>query len=363
MTQALHYANMALGWGGPQQAPALQTNLLDTATKKSGFAYYSEIARTLNEVWFCVSAVGGTLGANDIRVDVFNQVSFIPGTSQANSVVVATTPTGAALVKVTGLTYAMAAETPFWIVISNAAASPGTNNFTVVDGQGDTWDYGDIGQDGPTFSLRERTTDGTTWATSVNRTQNILLKFSDGSIHGICPSAYAVESSANCVYSGRKLGSRLTWPNAAPRIAIGRMSMLVRKAGTPTGKRQYEILEVGNNTPLGTSKGVDPVLMFGTSNGYWIPLVFPTPIIWNPGHDYRIVCSETTQSDASSDRLELFPFTFPNDATVLAQIPFQCQKTYWDGSVWTDTPTQGIPFKLQLADTPARQAYGFGAAA
>lgn len=341
----LHRNGFLMGFGGINAAPGIATRQINTANIKVAFCLVPNVTKTLSSVGVYVSAVQGVLGASDMVVQICADNNFTPGSVLATGTQVDATPTGAALVRFTGLSQVLTAGTLYWIVISNAAVSPGSNNFTILEGTEDNA-QGLSQMDAPFFGTRKTTTDGTTYSSVARRTNNILLTYTDATYDGIVWSAYAAETQANCVYATRELGNVFTLPSYG-RLNLSGISMMVGRSGNPTGNMLYKVYDdsglIGNTIGIPQTATLSGFSAFTRDN-------FTTPLILEPGGTYRVVIAETAQSDTSTNRYIGHPFTIPNDSILKGQMPFlgTAKKTYSTdaGATWTDTDTQAIPMYL-----------------
>lgn len=338
-----------MGVGSTGTASTLIT--INTALRKVGFALLPRASKTISGVKFNVNSVGGTLGAGDIKVEVYSDNGAqAPNASMSSTTTVTATPTGAALVEATGLSQAVTAGTPVWLVISNVNATPAVNNFVLLGGASDT-NANIVGGTGSfsVYGTRKQTDDGgTTWtAASVSSTFAIIITYSDGSVDGICLSGIATEVTANTVYAARELGNLFTYSGIA-RLRVSGITFFPAKTGTPTGNMLYKLYEVDTGLSYLTV-AIAPALI--TTAFRAVPLYFNEdttnfPVL-NPGYQYRAVIAESSQSDTSANRYTTAIHSISNNATVLGQKGFNgtLQKTY-NNAGWTETPTDFVPFYL-----------------
>lgn len=162
--------------------PSTGTLAISASTTRLLLTWLQEDAQTLSKLKIFVSAVGGTLAATDMSFDLVDfAAGAISSTTTPNAAIetrtsVTTTPTGAAWVEATGFTTALTAGKKYGVVIKNANASPGTNNFTVrwTTGIAD----GSIPGSGAIGWHKAHSTDsGSTYGTGVQYVSGLRLEF------------------------------------------------------------------------------------------------------------------------------------------------------------------------------------------
>jgi hypothetical protein len=290
--------------------------------------------QSLDTVTVYVSAVGGTLDADDLRCDIFsNTAAGIPDATLGNTATVDATPTGAAYVKFTfGTPVALTANTKYWVVLQNDAADAATNYPTYLWGLGmgrfltestaNTWGWGKV------HSINA----GVAWATGAQGTAvGILLHYStDSSSSGLVMSAQQ-SGTADLVYDTRMQGAVCTIDSNATFNVSG-ICAYVYKTGTP-GDLTFKLYN--NTTSLGTTVSV-PV--GNVTSGKWIYAPFATSVSVTGGTALlRIVAATTGGTTGNYYRIGWY--SVQNVAGNLAQGPFggTWKHTYYDGASWTDT--------------------------
>jgi len=329
--------------------PGVATLAMSASTTRLLFMFVPFELKTLSKVKFFVSAVAGTLGANDIVCELWSMpTGNLVGSNTAPSALiesrntVTTTPTGAAWVEVTGYTgtSALTAGTLYALVISNANGTPSTNNFTVRwTTNSQTTSLGSLGAWG--WAKKHSTDGGTTYATAVGFVGGIRLEFSDATFIGIPVENASVTAVGDGVYADRELGVKFTTP-ADVRKRVRRIGTRINVFNTPTGQPRYRIYR--GTALVGTS---EPAPQRSTTNYLILPVL--STVILEPSTIYRVVLGETTQSDASTNRFNLYEYTVENNANSKALMPFGgWVKTYWDGTQWIDTDTSSLIFFMEL---------------
>lgn len=330
------------------------TTALSAANTWYGLSFTPSEDKTLSKVKFYVTAVSGTLAATDVRCDVYDSSTGSPGTSQANTTTVTSTPTGAGWVECTGFSYALTAGKLYWIVIKNMNGTPASNNFTVQSFAGAFSGTMDAHSAHNPWS-RKTTTDGSTWGTTTSTgVGGMRLEYSDGSMDGLPIQTTANTAVGDGVYSGRMVGSYFTMPtNASVNVRCVAM-YIIKGAGSPTGYPVFKLYS-GTSSPtlMATSANIGTASTDFTNGGIHYGCFSSSQNLVG-GTVYRVVLAETTQSDASSARYNTTIVTIENSAGSKALTLFgSTQKTYYDGATWTETDTDYAPFGLILdTDTP-----------
>lgn len=343
----LHRNGFLMGFGGMNATPGVGTRQFNTANIKVAFCLIPSATKTLSQIGVYLSAITGTLIAGDMKVQICaDNGAFGPGSVLTTGTTVDAVPTGAGVVRFTGLSQVLIAGTIYWIVISNAAGSPSTNNFTMAQGTAGNA-QALTGMDAPFFGTRKTSTDGgSTYPDIARATHNVLLEYSDSTQDGMLWTDYAAETSLHSVYEDRELGNVFTTP-ANARLRIAGVAMMTSRTGTPTGNFIYKIYE-GDNLKA-TTIGL-PATGILTGFSAFNRDNFAAPVTLEPATVYRVVMAETAQTDTLSNRFNAYPFTIPDDPIIHEQMPFQgtARKTYSTngGGSFTDTDTQAIPMYL-----------------
>jgi hypothetical protein len=318
---------------------------LNTAANAGWLAYgfNSRKSGTVNKITVRVSAVNGTLDGNDLTCEIYSQKATTPftvGTSLASSATVTATPTGAAYVEFTGFSQAVVAGTQYYIVLKNAAAAPTTDYPTYLYGVAGTSLNTLVGSLAAWGSNVLTSTDsGTNWTNAqLGVTPNYRIEYSDGSFEGFAFSAIGIDTT-NSIYSAREAGAKFTTPVSAKFVLAG-LAFGVAKSGTPTGDVRFRLYE---GVTLIATTGTMPLGNL-TATGT-IPLYFATPQTLKPNTVYRVVVSETTQADTSSNRYQIGFTTIQDDANTKALVPLGMVQTYTSDAtanpvVFTDTDTK-----------------------
>lgn len=334
------------------------TLALSAANTWLGFTFVSPSGKTLSKVKAFVSAVSGTPAASDATLDLFSDNVGIPNTSVEGPKTATGTPTASAWLEWTGFTTGLTAGTRYWLIFKNANASPGTHNFTYRYGTTQTAPVPIISTQGTTaagawgWNKLHSTDGGSTWVTAIPNVFGWRLEYSDGSFDGLPYSNIVIGAAATWVYGNREVGVLVTTPNNAT-LNIKGVAFLANKVGTPTGSLRARLYN--GVTLLATSANSIPATFVGTGNpAHAWEFYFATTQSVAPGSSLRVVLSETTQSDTSSNVYRSYEYTVENDANSRALCPFgNCQQTITTDAtanpvVFSETNTVFTPFALIL---------------
>jgi hypothetical protein len=337
--------------------------------------------KSVTEVSAYISNVIGTLGANDLQCDVMIDSNGIPGTPPGSSIGNSNTlaggaPSSAGWIRFTGITGASTTfGTAYWLLFRNGNGTPTSNypqfRFTPSNSI-PFWDGGST-----TFwSLGKKvsTDGGSTWtAGSVATIGGWRIKFSDGSYWGF-PVQNAAAGTDKVFSTGGTgyLGMKFTTPPGAQLNVTG-MTFYSKVQDSSSGNRVVAIYLDSGTGSLGAQQGSDAnVVLNGIVNaggsGYYHQK-FPSVITLQPATSYRAVIRSSAGSSTSYHSCPT-EYTIDSDSNSLAILPggsesggATFQKTYWNGSAWTDTNTSLLPFALTLDNTGEFTASGSGAGA
>jgi hypothetical protein len=140
-------------------------------------------------------------------------------------------------------------------------------------------------------------------------------------------------------YSTREVGVKFTTPTNGKFRVIG-ITFFIFRNGTPTGNLRYRLY---NGTSLvDTTVSTVPNTQTTNGNAQYIPLYFSTTQSLSANTTYRITIAESSQSDTSSNYYSSYKYTCGTDTGYSSLLPFNgtFQKTYYDGSSWTDYSDQ-----------------------
>ncbi len=337
MAVAPYRSGQRLGWFPPAPS-STSTSQINAAAAWYAVSFVADSARTLSAVRVFVSAVSGTLGASDITADLYDSAgaSAAPGASiEAGKVPSATIASTGIWYDFTGFTTALTANLTYWLVFKNVNGVPASNNctFRVISSILDVLTGASLSRD--SWGTATSANSGSTW--SVNGTRSgVRIAYADGSYDGIPVSNTAAAAVGDGIYSTRESGVKFTSPASSVLKVNGLAIFTGTKTGAPTG-----------NLRLGLWTGTTPTLVAYTNTiptsgltfGAYLYAYFASTQTIAPGTVCRLTLGETTQSDASTNRFNMQEVTWDTDSNSTILLPWNgaCQKTYFDGSNWTDT--------------------------
>lgn len=275
---------------------------------------------TVSKIRVYATAVTGTLVAGDLVCDIYSDSVGYPNASLQSSTTVTAIPTGAAWVEFTGFSTALTIGTNYWIVLRNADTTPTTNAITYTYSStafvsGTSADPA-LGQS----LVFTSTNSGGTWTRTLN-TGCFVVDYGSGNIEGW--PIQSVSTSDPQIYSSREAGIKFDTPTNASMKVIG-VCGVVSKAGTPTGDMRYRIYTGTSSSP--TLVGTTVTRAPGAVNSSRVtkPLYFSSPITIAGGTTVRVVLSETTQSDTSTNRYQLEQYVLSSTDTGIL-VPYNTQ--------------------------------------
>lgn len=305
-------------------------------------------AKTLSKVKVFASAVTGTLGASDLKLELY---SYSQGTmlSSANpssllqtSTTVTATPTGASWVEFTGFTQALTAGTQYALVLSNANGTPASNFPTY------RWTTNGnvhlLGSSATGWNKRHSTDAfGTNSVSLAAAIGGVRLEFSDGTFAGM-PFSDSSVTGTEGVFAAREMGVKFTTPADAKLRVIG-IGTRITFTGTPGNTLRFRLYN-------GTSLIDTTASAINWTTGNTVNSFFSSPIVLSSNNTYRAMMGENTNADTSANRFNMYQYTVENDANSKALLPFGgWVKTVFDGtSTWTDTDTSA-PIMWLILDT------------
>lgn len=316
---------------------------VNAAGYKSAFAFVPAESKTLSKVKFYLSAITGTLSSTSITAALYSSTTaFAPNTQIEARSTVTTVPTGAGWVEVTGFTTALTAGTQYFVVVWNSDASATANTFTIRGVSGAPVAF-TMGTTTSTLGWNKRHDPNTgTYANFVAQWMGMRLEYSDGSFDGMPFSNAAATGTTDSVFSTNELGIKFTSP--AGTLRVRGVGIFLNKSGTPTGNPRFNMY---NDTSL---VATTQDLQTGIPSANATISYFSSTVSLTPNTVYRITLAESTQSDTSINHYGSYTLTIDNDVNSFALMPFSgtAQKTYWNGTSWTDTQTELIPMWLIL---------------
>lgn len=334
---------------GSSASTTTATQALNAAATWLAYGFQAPAGgKTLSSVRAFLSATSGTLIASDLTCSLYSNSAGSPGSSIEGPKSCGSAPSGSAWYDWTGFSTALTGGTQYWLVFKNANGTPASNfpTFRLIASLGGIIVGATVFGD----SRKTSADSGSTWAgTSNSQIAGFRLGFSDGSYAGLPLSNFAVSGSGVGVYSARELGSRFTTPSNGKLRVAGLFKSVNAKTGTPTGNARLRLYTGSSPSLLATTDSllsVPDITGVSIIQGY-----FSTVQTLDPGTVVRVVLSETTQSDASTNRFNSNVFTVDTDSNSLALMPFGgFVQTYFDGSSWAETNSALIPCGLLLDD-------------
>lgn len=333
-------------WGNPVDSVAGTLSNLNAAATWVAFGFTLDRDRTLNALRAFVNKTASPVAA-DISCELYDTSSAgNPNTSQGTF---GTADGTTGWVNWAGLSVALTANTLYWLVFKNLNGTPTTNFYSIsfLDSVLPTVS----GQDGEYGWPNKRSTNsGGAWSTlSSGPTLGLRLQFADGFFDGLPIVSTTASTTAPQVFGTREAGVKFVSP--AVDLAVRGISLKVQRSGTPTGQLRYRIY-VGD-TLLATT-GLLPTSAAAGMNvagaAYvWYPLYFSSVITIPANSTIRVVASETTQSDTSSNRFQVFGHFIDNDADSKALCGNYVSTLSTDGgATFADDDTMMHAFALLL---------------
>ena len=338
------------------------TQALSAANTWVAYSYVSPIAQTLNTVRAYISAIAGVPLAADADCELWSSTAAGIPNAVIETVTASDANPAVGWIQFSGFTTALSAGTQYWLIFKNLNAVPGTNNWTLRFTSGTGLTRGLFGLLSTTLAAttgaKIHTTDaGTSWTSVQICGASMRLGFSGGGFDGAPFENFSVATAVGQgIYSTRECGTYFTLPTNAKLNVRGVGICITGESGTPTGN--FRIRLYRDTTLLATSQESWGSTQIASSLRF-IEGTFASVQALNGGDIIRVVGSETTQSDASTNRYNLLEHYVENDADSAALMPMGAKRTYFDGTSWTEDATRVIPVVLVL-DTGAEFAAGGG---
>lgn len=302
------------------------------------FSFVPDAARTLS-AYRCFATATGTLAGSDVTCDLYDSTGTggAPGSSIETGKLPSATITTGNWYDFTGFTTALAAGQMYWLVFKNANGTP-ASNFPTFSGIGSSLPGHLTGNLINRFCWGDATStnSGSTWSSSAIRPHG-RVSYADGSFDGVPLKSSSGAGVGDGVYATRESGVKFTTP-ANGVLQVAGIAMYVSiKSGSPTGNPQFGIWTGVSPSNLAYTNAIQPTSF--QNAGQWIYAYFASTQTIQPATVVRVTLAETTQSDASGNRFNNFEILCDTDSNSLALLPWEgtCQKTYFDGSSWTDT--------------------------
>lgn len=303
--------------------------------------------RALSKFYFFPSTLTGSLAASDVVCDLCSDSAASPNASIESRATLASAIAGGSWNSVTGFTAAMTQGTQYWGVFKNVNATPASNNPTIKFISGAPRGPSSFTTIAQGWAKKQSADSGATWAGSSQvEAGGWMVEYDDGSVEGWPVNDIAAGVVGIGVYAGRKCGAKFT-TNANSGMSIRGVNVYMSKTASPTGTARVEIYQ--GTTLVATSLDL-PIATINSSNIF--PFLFASAVELAASTSYRVVLAESTQADASANRYNVFEYAVMNTAAAKSLGPMQgtWQRTYYDGSTWTDTDT-AWPVVALLLDT------------
>lgn len=339
--------------------------LISSATPNAGTLVLSDVARlllgfmpsaskTVSKIRVYTSAVAGTIGASDLHCDLYSAPAGISavadpatGTLIRAVTTVTTTPTGASWIEFTGFSDALTIGTQYFITVYNTNASAATTNRPTLRWSTSLPDS-TMGSSTSVSGWFKRASgdSGSTWGTNVASVAGLVIEYNDGTIDGTPFQQGLAQAAGVGVYSTRESGALFTTP-ADVKLKVAGIGAWIFSNGSPTGSVRFRLYE--GTSLVATTASSNRI---HTANVMFLP--FSSSQVLSASTTYRIVLGETTQSDTSGNRFNLYEYVVDNTALAKAALPFgSWVGTYYDGSSWSNTDTSApVIWMLLDADDP-----------
>ncbi len=341
------------------------TNLpMDTANMRLAIGFTVPSNKTLSSFMLYCDTATGTMTAANEPAAIQATTAGAPSGTDLESRPAGAIPTSSTWVNWTGFTQALTANTQYWIVLRNNQGTPASNFPTwrfisrqglpidQPNGAGAFWEY----------LVRYSSDGGSSYGSGGNSyvpAAGFRIGFSDGSYIGLPIQNIQNVDSTDTVYSTREYGWMFTYPSTYPTINVSRMGMFLSTGGTaPSGGLRMR-LYTGSSPSLAGTTATIPVDSVKNTSWHWAN--FTSPIAIAPNTIVRAVFGAVSGGSSGND-FRTYPITIENSSASKGLTPFgSLQKTYYNGSAWTETDTLMGAFALQLdATTPFTLSGGGG---
>jgi hypothetical protein len=333
-----------------------------TVCSTNGSANYCAIefvavgSHVLSTISLELGSITGSLGPNDLEVDVYSDNGAQSPSTSLGSGYTSTTVTQSGLWYTwSGYTGATKSGMMYWLVLKNKNAAPITNYATLK-----VWYPQNVAPmpliTGSRTQLLQGITatyNGSSWSDTGDIGIFKIYYSDSGKYQGYPLITYSVDY-ANTVYSGAAVGSLFTSPSVAMSVSCITMQSAT-SVGTPTGNLQLQIY-AGSSGTLSLLGTTDPVPSFANT-GYPVTACFESPVIVPANTTIRVVMSEISSNDSSASAYRTYYMTYDGTTGGPGLTPFggTLQETYCassggctTASHWTQFDNQFVPFELFL---------------
>lgn len=345
----------SLGWFPTYTG--MTTSAVNAAATWLAFSFVPDGARQLSSIRAYVSAVTGTLGGSDITCDLYDSggSNGAPGSAIESGKVPTATINAAGFYDFNGFSAVLLPNQEYWAVFKNVNGDLASNFATFrMNSNGHPVTFGtNVNRQG--WFKATTTNSGVAWSTG-GPVAGIRVDYSDGTCDGYALANATTAGSGDGVYSTREAGVKFTSP-AVGLLVAGIAMQVTSKTGSPTGSPRFGMWVGEAPVNLGYTRNLRTTTITATQ---WATSYFANSILVPASSVLRVTLGESTQSDAVTDRWNMFEHTWDTDANSLGILPFDgtLQKTYYDGSAWSDTAGRLYGFGL-LLDSSSTGGTGF----
>jgi hypothetical protein len=356
--------------------PATTTLALNTAASAAylAFSFTLDTAKTVNSIRAYVSAMTGTLAANDVTAEIQTDSADNPsGTNPSGGAAQSANGTpGVGWIEFDGFTASLSAATQYWIVLKNPATTSGSPTTVYPTYQ---WISGVVspgvapGVNSTLFTWykKQSTNSGSSWTSLVNQAAGWTLIYSDGTWEGLPISAYAQNSTDKAYNTGSasfEVGSKFTSPaNAFLNVRAVSISAGTSSGVGPLVAKLY-LGASGSTCTLAAKTGSMTSLSGNASIGY-----FTGDVVIPPATVCRLVLADTSSTGSTSKYFAPSEFTFdpaapttllPFDGSMVKTVTVNGTSTVGNspGSAFTDSSIGTLMQMALLLDTNGEFAGG-----
>jgi hypothetical protein len=317
---------------------------LNAAARCIGFAFTAQAATSLSAFRFYVASglvgTGGTLTCK-LYADVANAPNLGGGALDTLTV---GSLSGLAWVNATGGTYSLTRGTRYWAVIFNADGTPASN-------------YCSIGYLSSLLGSEPTVNDQSAYSTNSGSTWSYggcsaRFSFADGNYLGIPVSGTTVLTGTGAVYGTLAAGTRFTLSSNENPIIAG-ISGIWSVGGSPAGNLLFNLYDSSHALLASTFPVPASTAKIQTST--WTQQLFnpatisggASTVTLAGGQTYTVAYADSAgNSDSTSAQYRPYYLAFDSDTNSLALIPWSMQLDQYNGTSWTQTAGQLVPFAL-----------------
>jgi hypothetical protein len=329
--------------------PQFSVQQLNAAGKWNAYGFVPDRSVTISSVRAYVSAITGTGGTTTCEIQSDSNAAP-SGTDLTGGSAQSQITTAKGWYTWSGFTASLTAGSQYWAVFKNTDGTPVTNYPTFQFGAGNAttsnwvpW----IGSNSYGWQQRNTSNSGSTWPSQPAAPgAGWRVGYSDGSYDGTPVQASA--PSADRVYQTRESGVVFTSPPVA--LNVSSVAIHMQSIGRPVGQPRARIYTGSTPTLLGTSSPVVSPEAIIVHPHAWSRFFFSPSLVIPASHVIRVTLADDGSSDGPSNCWAGFEITQDSDSNSIALLPFRgtYQKTYYNGSNWTDTTGSFIPVVLGL---------------